>query len=87
MPDLTSTLGLFAAALTSLSYLPQVRKAFPRSSTDDLSLKMLLTLFAGLSLWVAYGTVIGDLIIITANAVGASLVGIVLVCKLRDMRQ
>lgn len=84
MPNLTSLLGLAAAALTSLSYIPQVRKALPRDSTADLSLKMLLTLFAGLTLWIAYGTLIGDFIIVTANAVGASLVGAVLACKIRD---
>jgi MtN3 and saliva related transmembrane protein len=84
MTDFTSILGFAAAALTSLSYVPQVRKALPRGSTGDLSLKMLLALLAGLSLWIAYGVVIGDPIIITANAVGASLVGTVLGCKLRD---
>jgi MtN3 and saliva related transmembrane protein len=86
MPDTTKLLGLLAAALTSLSYIPQVRKALPRKSTDDLSLKMLLALFAGLSLWIAYGAIIGDLILVAANAVGALLVGIVLGCKIRDMR-
>jgi MtN3 and saliva related transmembrane protein len=29
----------FAALLTSLSYVPQVRKALPRGSTGDLSLR------------------------------------------------
>ena len=62
-----------------------MRKALPRGATDDLSLKMLLALFTGLSLWIAYGAVIGDLIIIAANAIGASLVGTVLGCKIRDM--
>ena len=84
MPDLTSLLGLAAAGLTSLSYIPQVRKALPHGSTGDLSLKTLLTLFAGLSLWIAYGAIIGDFIIVAANGVGASLVGTVLVCKIRD---
>ncbi len=84
MPDLTSLLGLAAAALTSLSYIPQLRKVLPRGSTGDLSRKMLLTLFTGLSLWIAYGIAIGDLIIVIANATGASLVGTVLGCKIRD---
>jgi MtN3 and saliva related transmembrane protein len=84
MPDLTSLLGLAAAALTSLSYIPQVRKALPRGSTGDLSQKMLLTLFTGLSLWIGYGIAIGDPIIVIANATGASLVGAVLGCKIRD---
>jgi MtN3 and saliva related transmembrane protein len=85
MPDTTSLLGLLAAALTSLSYIPQVRKALPRHSTGDLSQKMLLALLTGLLLWIAYGVVIGDVIIIAANSVGAALVGIVLACKIRDM--
>ena len=36
---LFTIVGLFAAALTSLSYIPQVKKALPAGSTDDLSLK------------------------------------------------
>lgn len=86
MPNLSSLLGLAAAALTSLSYIPQVRKALPRGTTDDLSLKMLLALFAGLLLWIAYGALTGDFIIVIANAVGAALVGAVLACKVRDVR-
>ena len=85
MPDATSLLGFLAAALTSLSYLPQVSKALPRQSTGDLSLKMLLALLAGLSLWIFYGLTVGDPIIIAANAVGATLVGFVLACKVRDI--
>jgi MtN3 and saliva related transmembrane protein len=85
MTDPTSLLGLTAAALTSLSYVPQMRKVLPSGSTGDLSLKMLLALFAGLALWIVYGAVIGDFIIIAANAIGASLVGTVLICKIRDM--
>jgi len=82
----TSVFGFIAAALTSLSYIPQARKALPRGSTDDLSLKMLLTLLAGLALWIAYGVLVGDLIVVAANAIGAALVGTVLGCKIRDLR-
>jgi MtN3 and saliva related transmembrane protein len=87
MPDTTTVLGFAAAALTSLSYIPQARKALPRGATDDLSLKMLLALFTGLCLWIAYGAIIGDPIIIAANVVGAGLVGTVLGCKVRDVRE
>ena len=84
MWDLKTYLGLVAAGRTSLSYIPQVRKALPRRSTDDLSLKMLIALFAGLSLWCIYGIFKDDIVIIIANIVGAALVGTVLFCKLRD---
>jgi MtN3 and saliva related transmembrane protein len=36
--------GGLAAFLASLSYIPQVRKAWPRNSTEDLSLAMLTAL-------------------------------------------
>jgi MtN3 and saliva related transmembrane protein len=86
MPDVTTLLGMAAAGLTSLSYVPQVRKALPRGATEDLSLRMLLALVCGLLLWCIYGIVKNDVVIILANVVGAALVGIVLMCKLRDMR-
>jgi MtN3 and saliva related transmembrane protein len=78
--------GALAALLTSLSYIPQVRKAWPRGSTRDLSLKMLTALTSGLLLWVLYGALRGDWTIIIANLVGASLSGTVLACKVRDIR-
>jgi MtN3 and saliva related transmembrane protein len=78
-------LGLLAAALTSLSYLPQLQKAIPRNSTSDLSLKMLVALSAGLCLWVVYGVLKNDWVIILANSIGATLSLIVLRFKIRDL--
>ena len=79
-------IGACAAVLTSLSYIPQVRKAWPRGSTEDLSLKMLSALTAGLLLWIGYGLLKGDWVIVAANSVGAILSGSVLAFKIRDMR-
>src|SRR3569623_417493 len=79
------SLGLAAASLTSLSYLPQARKAIPRGATKDLSLKTLGALLAGLFLWVVYGILRSDMVIVIANSVGAVLVAIVMTCKLRDL--
>jgi hypothetical protein len=45
--DLTTYLGGLAAFLASLSYVPQVRKAWPRGSTADLSMGMLVALTHG----------------------------------------
>ena len=87
MPELSSYVGGIAAILASLSYIPQVRKAWPRGSTKDLSLGMLAALTLGLGLWIVYGVLRGDWVIITANAIGATLAAIVLGFKLRDKRQ
>lgn len=83
--ELTPYLGALAAFLASLSYLPQVKKAWPRGSTGDLSLGMLLSPTLGLALWVAYGVLQSDWVIVAANTVGATLSGIVLGCKVRDI--
>ena len=86
MFNFMSVIGALAAICTSLSYLPQVSKALPRGSTGDLSFKMLAVLTTGLALWVGYGVVKGDWILVLANSVGGALSATVLVCKLRDMR-
>lgn len=87
MNDFAGWLGLLAAGLTSLSYVPQVRKALPKGSTGDLSVKTLTTLTLGLACWIAYGLARHDWTIVLANAVGAVLAATTLACKLRDMRE
>jgi MtN3 and saliva related transmembrane protein len=62
-----------AAVFTSLFYIPQLRKAWPRGSTSDPSLKMLVVLTAGVTLWVGYGLLKRDGIIVAANSAGAAL--------------
>lgn len=79
-------IGALAAVLTSLSYIPQVKKALPRGSTADLSRNTLVALSVGLLLWICYGLLQRDWIIVVANSVGAALAITVLICKLRDLR-
>jgi MtN3 and saliva related transmembrane protein len=81
----TYILGMLATALTSFSYLPQLKKAMPRDSTSDLSLKMLVALSAGLCLWVIYGIAKDDWVIVLANSIGATLALAVLGFKIRDL--
>lgn len=68
---ITTAVGLAAAICTTASYIPQVKKTWQTQETGDLSLRMLLTLAAGLSLWCVYGLARADAVIILAN--GASL--------------
>ena len=79
-------LGIGSAVLTSLSYIPQVRKALPLRSTRDLSLRTLIILTVGLAGWTLYGVIIADPIIAIANTAGAGLAATVLACKVRDTR-
>lgn len=65
----TFILGLVAASLTTIAYIPQVLKTWKSKSSKDLSLKMLLTFCAGVSLWLIYGVLEKDTPIILANSV------------------
>jgi MtN3 and saliva related transmembrane protein len=62
-------LGLCAGTLTTLSFVPQVVKCWQRQSVADLSLGMLLTFTAGVTLWAIYGVMTGAWPIVAANAV------------------
>lgn len=73
--------------MTSLSYVPQVRKALPANSTEDLSMRTLLTLAVGLALWLTYGLLKGDYVIVTANCVCMALVLTLIGLKVRDSRR
>lgn len=86
MSEIATYVGGIAAFLASLSYIPQVRKAWPRGSTKDLSVHMLTALTIGLGLWIVYGILRGDWVIILANAIGTTLAAVVLGCKIRDLR-
>ncbi|MFL9827044.1 SemiSWEET family sugar transporter [Rhodoplanes sp. SY1] len=83
--DFTTVVGLVAALCTTLSYIPQVRKCWRTGKAGDLSLRMLVILATGIGLWVLYGLLRGDAVIILANSVGFALLGIILVFKLREI--
>jgi len=83
---LTTAIGGLAAVLTSLSYLPQIRKAWQTQETADISYGMLAVLAAGLSLWVVYGIRQGDWVIIVSNMVAVTLIGVLAGIKARAER-
>jgi MtN3 and saliva related transmembrane protein len=85
--DFTTLIGLVAAFCTTVSYLPQLKKCWETRSAGDLSLKMFLTLAAGVALWVAYGLLKHDFVIIIANAVSLTLLLGILYIKLLEDRK
>ena len=76
-------IGSAAAFCTTVSYFPQVRKCWETRETGDISLKMLLLLATGLCLWMIYGFVKSDVVIIVANGISIAMVGVILSFKLR----
>lgn len=87
MLSLETLIGFAAAVGTTFSHLPQVLKCWKTGATGDLSLKMFLMLFSGISLWVVYGFMKGDMVIIAANAVSLLFVSNILFFKIRELRR
>ncbi len=76
--DPVTALGLFAAALTTFSFLPQVIKTWKAKSAEDLSLGTFSMFCAGVVCWLIYGLLVEDIPVIVANAVTLVLAGTVL---------
>ncbi len=76
-------LGFMAASLTTTAFLPQVLKIWQSKSTKDLSLPMLLTFIAGITMWLIYGLFLHSTPIIVANIITLALNLVILQFKLR----
>jgi MtN3 and saliva related transmembrane protein len=69
-----TVLGLFAGALTTLSFLPQVLRTVRTRSAGDLSWAWLLLFGAGVAGWLVFGSLTADLPIIMANGITFALI-------------
>ena len=76
-------IGLMAAVLSTISFLPQVLQAFRTKHTKDISLATFLLLSIGIILWLIYGILIGELPIILANSVTLILSLSILIMKIK----
>ena len=78
-----SLIGTLAAVLTTAAYVPQAYKTIRFRATDDLSVATFGMMVFGTLLWLLYGYYIGDLPLMLANAVTASLSALILLMKVR----
>jgi MtN3 and saliva related transmembrane protein len=82
---LVTLVGLVAAFCTTVSYIPQLKKIWTSGETESISLKMFLILTTGIALWVVYGLMQGDVVIILANSVSFILLCGILFFKIRNV--
>ena len=82
MSTVATVIGLTAAVCTTAANLPQLKKAWVTGQTDDLSLKTLLMLGSGLVLWIIYGVLQSDFVIILANGISLLILIGILYLKL-----
>lgn len=76
-------IGYIAGALTTLSFVPQVVRAWKLGETRDLSLAMLLLFALGVLLWTFYGLWTGSMPIIAANTITFALILVLVAMKVR----
>lgn len=81
------TIGLLAAALTTLSFLPQALMVIRTGRTDGISLVMYTMFTAGVTAWLIYGVLLKSMPIIVANAITILLASVILTLKVRHTLQ
>lgn len=81
--ETTQLIGIGASVGTGISLLPQLIKISKEKKAESVSLPMLGVLFVGLVLWIVYGFLKNDWIIIVSNAVSLVLNASIVVLGIR----
>jgi MtN3 and saliva related transmembrane protein len=80
-------LGYAAGAITSLTFLPQVLKTYKEKSAKDISLNMFLIAAINQTMWIVYGVLVENTVIILTNAVVLTMSLIMIFFKLKYGRE
>ena len=78
---MTSMIGLIAAILTTLSFVPQAILVLRTRQTAGISLTMYAMFTLGIAFWLIYGILRNDMPIVVANVVTLSLASLILGMK------
>ena len=76
-------LGYTAGFITSLTFLPQVIKTWKEKSARDISLMMFIIAALNESLWIVYGILLNNMVIILTNVTVLTMALIMIFFKLR----
>lgn len=76
-------IGSVAGILVLSSFIPQLLKAYKTKRMSDVSIHLLILIASGMFLWVLYGFIRSDLVIIGTNATGFALNITLLILKLK----
>ncbi len=82
--DYTAIIGNIAAALTTISFLPQAIKTIKTKDTGGLSFPMYFMFVTGVSMWLLYGIMNNQMPIILGNLITLILAGIIFVYLVRN---
>lgn len=76
-------LGYGACAVTALTFLPQVIKTWKEKSAKNVSLLMFIIAFVNEVMWIAYGILRSDMVIIVTNVIMITMCSIMISLKLK----
>ena len=71
--DLIELAGHMGAVLSSITFIPQVWKAWKTKSVGDLSIIMMFIVFTSTIVWLVYGIALNLLPVIIANGIICAL--------------
>ncbi|BDI03087.1 SemiSWEET transporter [Sphaerotilus microaerophilus] len=80
---LRDAIGIIAACLTTLSFVPQAWHTLRTRDVSGISLTMYSVFTLGVALWLVYGVILGAWPVIIANLVTLALAATILTMKLR----
>jgi MtN3 and saliva related transmembrane protein len=83
IPIHIEVIGLLAAVLTTISFVPQIYKIKKTKSTESVSLTMFLLFFIGVILWFIYGLYLRSVAMTVANTVTGILTLTIIFYKIR----
>ena len=76
-------IGIIAGILVISSFIPQLNKAYKTKRMIDVSIYLMALIATGMFLWVIYGIIRRDPVIIGTNAAGFILNIILMILKLK----
>ena len=79
-------IGYVAAALTTISFIPQLIQIIKTKDTKSISLPMYILFVIGIALWLVYGLLRMDWPIIIANIITLITASIILMYKIKEVR-
>ncbi len=83
MPELATIVGYFAAACTTLAFVPQLVQTLKTRDTRSISLGTYMLFITGLGSWLTYGFLRMDYPVIAANSLSLCFALTILAMKLR----
>lgn len=78
-------LGFIAGTLTTFAFVPQVAKTIKTNDTSGISIAFSLAFNTGVVLWLLYGMMVGNAIIILSNTVVLFLSLVIFTYKIRNI--